>query len=97
MEIDKEIEFNGSNQMVQKRTWEEFRESRLLQLTNTILHIFGWSIVLSIDEESGQVLGSYPARVKFRGFDTINNSEMYIKLSELMVKNGKTLLEEAKK
>jgi len=80
--------------MVEKRSWEEFKETRLLQFANTFLHIFGWAICLSI--EDGVVIDAYPARVKFRGFDDKNTTEMYIKLSEYMDKNGETLLNEAK-
>jgi len=80
--------------MTERKTWEEFRCSRLLQLTNTLLHVFGWAIV--VDVENGEVTDAYPARVKFRGFDEKNNTEMYIKLSEYMVDNVEQLLEEAK-
>jgi len=55
--------------------------------------VFGWAIIFTITD--GIVTEVYPARVKFRGFDEKNNTEMYIKLSEYMVINGKTLLNEA--
>lgn len=79
--------------MIEKRTWEEFRETRLLQFANTLLHVFGWAIVLNMKD--GVVTDVYPARVKFRGFDEKNNAEMYVKLSEYMAKNGEILLNEA--
>ena len=79
--------------MIKRKTWEEFRETRFLQFVNTLLHVFGWAIIFTITD--GIVTEVYPARVKFRGFDEKNNTEMYIKLSEYMVINGKTLLNEA--
>ena len=33
-------------EMLEVSSWEEFRESGMLWLVNTILHIFGMSIVL---------------------------------------------------
>jgi len=80
--------------MVEKRSWDEFRETRLLQFANTFLHVFGWAICISVKD--GVVTDAYPARVKFRGFDEKNNTEMYIKLSEYMMTNGEILLNEAK-
>jgi len=79
--------------MIDKRTWEEFRETRFLQFANTLLHVFGWAIVLNMKD--GVVIDVYPARVKFRGFDEKSNTEMYIRLSEYMAKNGEILLNEA--
>lgn len=50
--------------MVEEKSWEEFRESGLLWLINTTLHVFGWAIVFEIykigDDTNTRV---YPARV----------------------------------
>lgn len=54
--------------MVERKTWEEFRECKLLWWINMILHTFGWAIVTEIDEDN-KVCECYPARVKFRGFN----------------------------
>ena len=35
-----------NEEMINKKTWEEFREAGLLWFTNMILHTFGWSIVV---------------------------------------------------
>lgn len=80
--------------MVNKKTWKEFRESGLLWWINMILHTFGWSIV--VDIEDGEITDAYPARVKFRGFDEKNNDEGYITVSNYMADNVQELLEEAK-
>ena len=62
--------------MVARKTWEEFRECKMIWFINTILHAFGWAIVLEPKEDGG--LDAYPARVKFRGFSEQINTEGYI-------------------
>lgn len=81
--------------MTDKRSWKEFRESGLLWWINMILHTFGWSIVVDIDE-SGEIIDAYPARVKFRGFDEKSNSNGYTNVSKYMVDNANELLDESK-
>ena len=81
--------------MVTKKTWKEFRESGFLWWINMILHTFGLSIVVDVDD-NGEITDAYPARVKFRGFGEKNNTEGYIKVSQYMKKNVSDLLEEAK-
>ncbi len=80
--------------MVSKKTWQEFRATGLLCLINSFLHIFGWAIVVML-EDDGTISDCYPARVKFRGFDDKSISEAYKKVSEYMVENGVELLKEA--
>lgn len=82
--------------MVEKKEWKEFREAGLLWFINTILHMFGWAIVVEIEEKSGDITDCYPARVKFRGFDEKSNTTGYIKVSEYLKENIDTLLEESK-
>lgn len=36
--------------MINKKTWDEFRATGLLWLVNTILHVFGWAIVVDVDK-----------------------------------------------
>lgn len=81
--------------MVEKRTWAEFRKSGLLWFINTILHAFGWSIILEIDSETKEITDCYPARVKFRGFSEDRNTEGYKKLSCYMRDNADELFKEA--
>ena len=81
--------------MVEKRTWAEFRKSGLLWFINTILHAFGWSIILEIDSETKEITDCYPARVKFRGFSEERNTEGYKKLSCYMRDNADELFKEA--
>lgn len=81
--------------MIDKKTWSEFRTSGMLWFINTILHAFGWAIVLDIDN-NGEVSGCFPARVKFRGFSEEVNTKGYIALSEYLKKNIDDIAEEAK-
>ena len=81
--------------MINRKTWEEFRNSGLLWWINQQLHIFGWSIVVVMEED--KILEAYPARVKFRGFDDNNNTQGYIKVSKYMKENADELLKEAEK
>lgn len=52
--------------MVNKISWQEFRDSGMLWWINMILHTFGLAIVF--DMEDGEIKEVYPARVKYRGF-----------------------------
>lgn len=79
--------------MVKKKTWEEFHNTWLLFFINSFLHIFGWAICLDFKDD--KVIGVYPSRCKFRGFDNEIVSSSYIKLSEWMKDNADKLYEEA--
>jgi hypothetical protein len=81
--------------VVEERTWEEFRKSGLLWWVNRSLHLFGWSIVLEINE-GDSVSKAYPARVKFRGFAEKNEEEGFINLTKHIAKEMPELLEEIK-
>lgn len=81
--------------MIEERTWEEFKNIKLLWFINTILHLFGWAIVFETDKETN-TSRCYPARVRFRGFDEATNTEGYIKLSEYLKENIDSLVEESK-
>lgn len=81
--------------MIDKKAWSEFRTSGMLWFVNTILHAFGWAIVLDIDD-NGELAECYPARVKFRGFSEEVNAKGYIALSEYLKKNIDDIAEEAK-
>lgn len=80
--------------MVNRKTWQEFKDTGMLWFANMILHTFGWSIVCEM--KNGEVTNAYPARVAFRGFTEQINTDGYIKLSKYMSDNAKTLLKESK-
>lgn len=80
--------------MVDRKTWKDFQEAKLLWWVNMILHTFGWAIVL-VQEEDGSVSEAFPARVKFRGFNEESNTEGYIGLTNYLKQNIDKLTEEA--
>jgi len=79
--------------MITKKDWSEFRSTGLVLIINQLLHIFGWALVFEI--ENNEIKNVYPARIKYRGFDTESTSEAYKKLSQFMVENAKDLNDEA--
>ena len=79
--------------MIDKKSWKEFRESGLLWWINTMLHTFGWAIVVELDKE--EVTQVYPARVKFRGFSTEVATNGYINVSKYLKENIDEILNEA--
>lgn len=86
--------------MIEKKTWQEFRQSGLFCGINMILHTFGWAIVVNFEDydkktDSGTIVEVYPARVKFRGFGENNNTEGYQKISRFMKENAEHLEKEA--
>ena len=83
----------GDKEMVEKKTWKEFIDAGFLWWINMILHTFGWSICIEVDD--GEIVNVYPARVKFRGFGEKYNTDGYIKVSKFMKENANTLLEES--
>lgn len=80
--------------MVNKKTWEEFKESGLLWFINTILHTFGWAICFEYNKDKG-ITEIYPARVKFRGFSEELNTKGYKNISKYMKDNANKLFEES--
>jgi hypothetical protein len=83
-----------SERMVFEKSWEEFRESKLLWWVNRSLHLFGWAIICNTDED-GHIINTYPARVKFRGFDNKFEDEGFQGLSDYIKENIEELQKEA--
>ena len=73
------------DEMIRKKEWDEFRDTGLLLFINQILHVFGWAIVFERTET--ETVNVYPARVKFRGFDSNSVSESYQKISDYLKDN----------
>lgn len=80
--------------MITRTSWDDFRKNGLLWAVNSFLHLFGYAIVL--EYEDGEIVGAYPARVKFRGFSEKDNTDGYIAVSKYMASNAGELLEETK-
>lgn len=81
--------------MVTNKTWKEFRETGLLWWINTMLHMFGWAIVVEFNDK-GDISEAYPARVKYRGFSEKCNTEGYKKVSKYLLDNIDELEKESK-
>ena len=82
-----------NTKIVNEKSWKEFKDSGLLWFVNSILHVFGWAIVLNY--ENDKITKVYPARIKFRGFSEDVNTDGYKKLSKYMDDNSKDLLKES--
>lgn len=78
--------------MVTKKEWSEFRSTGLLLIINQILHIFGWAIVVQVEDDV--ITDVYPAKVKFRGFDNKSTDAAYKKLNKYMLENAEELYKE---
>lgn len=85
----------AEKEMIQRKTWKEFQENGLLWWINTILHMFGWAIVIQYGDNQ-EIEDVYPARVKFRGFNEQSNTQGYINVSKYLSENIDELLKEAK-
>lgn len=81
--------------MVFKKTWQDFRDTGLFMFVNTILHVFGWALVVEVDNDTGAVIDCYPARVKFRGFSEPDQDEMHKKIGDYLKENADQLSKEA--
>ena len=79
---------------IQKHTWEAFRETGLFRFVNAFLYIFGWVIVMEM--EDGKVTNVYPAKTIWRGFTQVDMSDAYKKVAELMHKDHEEILKFAK-
>lgn len=79
--------------VVREKSWNEFRDSGMLWMANTILQVFGWSVV--VEEDNGNITSVYPARVKYRGFTHETNTKGYIKTANYMKENAEEILKEA--
>lgn len=73
----------------------EFRDSKILWFVNRIIHVFGWAIVIELDDD-GKEISAYPARVTYRGFGEESDRKGYIGLSSYLKDNMEELLKEAK-
>jgi len=87
---------------VEPKTWDEFRKTGLFMFVNTILHAFGWALVVDVEYdkekqiETGPVTNCYPARVKFRGFSEDDQSEMHERIGIYLADNADDLKEDTK-
>jgi hypothetical protein len=90
MEQEKQIKW------VDARSWDEFRKTGLFMFVNTLLHAFGWALVVEVDNykelgDDAPVTKCYPARVKYRGFDHEDQSQMHKRIGEYLKNNSEDL------
>jgi hypothetical protein len=82
---------------MEEKSWEEFLTTGLLLFVNSFLHIFGWVIVLCVDENN-KVFKVYPARIiSNRGFTRQEVDRAYTKLTKYMKDNSIKLYNELTK
>jgi hypothetical protein len=79
--------------MIERKTWAEFRDAKLLWWVNRKLHLFGWAIVLEMGPD-GTIADAYPARVKFRGFTEQVDAEGFAGLTDHLRTNVGQLMSE---
>ena len=79
---------------MERKEWNEFRQTGLLWFINSILHLFRWAIVLSYNDNDNTYPIAYPARVPFRGFDENCNDRGYREVTQYLNDNIGDLLKE---
>lgn len=79
--------------MIDRKSWDEFRKTGLFMFANTILHAFGWAIVVEVNDKN-EVTEAFPARVKFRGFSDTDTEEMHKKIGKYLAENADDLRKE---
>ena len=93
------VEGSARTEMVTPKTWDEFRDTKLLWWINRILHTFGWAIVaeVNVDSSTGNetVLNVYPARVRYRGFGEASESNGFAGLTKYLASVASELEQEA--
>jgi hypothetical protein len=87
-------------EMLEKRSWEEFRSSGLLWWVNRILHLFGWAIIYDYDADemaNGKevLVDVSPARIPCRGFEEKIEEEGFKNLTGYLANNIDGLVQEA--
>ena len=78
----------------EKKSWSEFRETGLFHFVNAFLHLFGWAIVLSEEDDGSTEV--FPARTDYRGFQQESNDKAYSRVAEFLRKDFQSAPVEAK-
>ena len=80
--------------MIERRSWQEFREAGLLWWVNRALHLFGWAIVVELNDDGETVRDIYPAHCKFRGFDAKSDGQGFVRLTKHIIANADRIAKE---
>jgi len=83
---------------IEKRSWQEMRDSGLLWFINRMLHLFGRAIVFVYNKDKNNKITTikevYFARCRYRGFDDKSIGENYKKVTNYLKENIKELQED---
>ena len=79
--------------MYEEKTWLDLRKTGLLMFINSFLHIFGWCIIVELDDDDN-FKRAYPARTKWRGFSSEAMDRAYRNLTQEMKDNVDQLLKD---
>lgn len=60
---------------MKRETWKTFRDEGMLWWINRILHTVGWSIVVEVEQDTGEMVNVFPARTIWLGFDAETNEK----------------------
>lgn len=74
---------------------EEFHKTGLLLFVNQFLHIFGWALVIEMNND-GSGMRLYPSRCKYRGFSTESTTKAYINITKHIEERLPQLLDDVK-
>lgn len=94
METHKDTEKPSSANPAVARTWAEFRDTGMLWWANRALQVFGWVIVVNVDDETGEVLGAEPRRSVWRGFSPESEARGFERVTAWMRENAEDLIRE---
>lgn len=79
--------------MYEEKTWLDLRKTGLLMFINSFLHIFGWCIIVELDDD-GNFKRAYPARTKWRGFSSDSIDRAYRNVTKMMKEDIDRLLKD---
>lgn len=80
-----------------RHSWTEFREAGMLWFVNRMLHVFGWALVVEVDDATDELRGAFPVRTEWRGFTPDREELGHTRVSEWMAKAGSAIAEETKR
>lgn len=68
---------------------------------NTILHAFGWALCVEVENykelgDDAPVTKCFPSRVKFRGFNEDDQTQMHERIADYLKDTAPNFLEEIK-
>ncbi len=79
--------------MIERRTWEEFRETGLVKIINVIIRAFGWSIYYEYTNDK-KFVQVYPIRCKHMRLGDASMTKAYLNLAKWMNENSEELVKD---